>query len=145
MHLEALLGRGHLFGQPVRFLGMAPNRCYEHAAVLWGKDVARTQLVFGYALAQDGVWRHHGWVVKGGELLETNVPNVERYFGIELSQEKSLDSWCSQFLDRYYQWGTAGTMRCIEMYPQVKAVIMRVQKKQKCKKRRSLHALFSKN
>ena len=140
--LEELLTRGHSFEQAMTFLAMPLESCHENAAVTWGKDVENTKLIYGYGLCRDGLWRHHGWAVKNGTLLETNLP-MDRYFGIELSQQQSLESWMGNFLFYHYPIPGPALDRCLRMYPQVKELLLKAAKKEKRKKRKSLRAVFN--
>lgn len=141
--LEELLSRGHLFERPASFLAMPLNVCHANAAILWARDVENTRQMYGYALHEDDLWRRHGWCMKGGQLLETNIP-VRKYFGIELSQAQSLDFWFSEFLCPRYPKPGPAAIRCLNMHPQVKALFIKTEKQRKAKRRRSIRALFAK-
>jgi hypothetical protein len=141
--LDQLLARGRLFEQPVKFLNMPVNRCHENAAIVWGKDVENTQLVYGYALYADGLWRQHSWCVQDGTLLETNVA-AEKYFGIVLSQKAALKSWVCNFAAQRYRIGSPAMQRCMRDFPQVVALTRKLEKQHRKRRRHSLRALFNK-
>lgn len=142
-NLAHLVSKGRLVEQPMTFLAMPVTICHENAAVVWGKDVKDTKIVVGYGLYADGVWRQHSWATRSGTLLETNAL-PDKYFGIELSQEEALRFWFENYLLRHHPMPCHGWTRCAQQYPQVKALVDKVYKKQRQRKRKSLRALFHK-
>jgi hypothetical protein len=67
-----------------------PNRCHSNAARLWCQT-NNTQLVSGYALATDELWRQHSWLwdPKKQRIIETTHQFLQ-YFGATLEQHELL-------------------------------------------------------
>jgi len=67
------------------------SNCHGNASKLWTKS-EQLQLVTGYALSNDGLWRQHTWVWNPStdELIEITVRN-EKYFGVVLSDEEAAN------------------------------------------------------
>jgi hypothetical protein len=53
---------------------------------LWLESPERFQIVTGYALSDDGLWRRHTWALEGERVIETTEPRV-LYFGVRLEKE----------------------------------------------------------
>jgi hypothetical protein len=72
--LQALLVReGREFAAGgARLVPGEPSQCHVNAAKLCDQGLA-DDLVTGYALSDDGLWRQHSWALKDGTVLETTV------------------------------------------------------------------------
>ena len=96
-HLKELVTRGETFALPVRVQRGKANHCHKNASNLWANNPAKTQVVTGYGLSKDGLWRPHSWALRNGCLIETTVKCI-RYFGVILSEQEALNFW---FLTRF--------------------------------------------
>jgi hypothetical protein len=88
--LRDLLTRGQVFDAA----GAISRRgrrgdCHANAARLWLRRPADLNVVVGYALSDDGLWRAHSWVFDGARVIETTEPRV-LYFGCALRAERAL-------------------------------------------------------
>jgi hypothetical protein len=97
-HLESIVSRGAVFDgrNPVRIHG-EPCRCHTNSALYWSDHDDTVQIVTGYALSDDGVWRQHTWCrrLKSGRIVESTEPRV-LYFGVCLTHEESDTFYYSQ-------------------------------------------------
>src|SRR5262249_31708061 len=73
------------------------SRCHANSAAIWGTDIKKYQLVTGYALSDDGIWRQHTWVFDGKHVHETTVARV-RYFGFAMGEREACMFWFANFL-----------------------------------------------
>lgn len=96
----------------VKRLPGEPNGCHSNAAGLWSSDLRRYKLVTGYALANDGLWRQHSWVIDSKYLYETTV-KAKKYFGVELDDEEALRFWWDNYFPRYY----GGILKLMKQMP----------------------------
>jgi hypothetical protein len=100
-----IAAQGRPFTLPVRMRRGEPNCCHGNAADLWARDPEKYQLVTGYALSDDGLWRSHSWVVDDRHLYETTC-RCERYFGAALGPLLAWKFWFENFcLDRFRDGG----------------------------------------
>ena len=54
-----------------------PSQCHDNVTALWSKHKERYQMVHGYGLSPDGLWRQHSWLLdEHGTVLETTVPRT---------------------------------------------------------------------
>jgi hypothetical protein len=95
--LPELLAHGRLFTETVKF--QPEDMCIRHfdAARTWGRDPRRYQLVKGYALSADDIWRQHSWVVDGEYLLDFTYSRVA-YYGFVLDEGSAFEFWYLKFL-----------------------------------------------
>jgi hypothetical protein len=97
-HLDLILQRGQVFDEPVEFVPGEPNHCHENVALMWKKDQEAFSIATGYALADDGWWRQHSWVIRKhptagqARIVETTVL-FERYFGVLLNDREAEAFW----------------------------------------------------
>ena len=78
-----LISRGVLHGgQSVSMPGNR-NSCHSNSANCAARE-PDTELWSGYAASDDGLWRNHSWVRRGGQIHETTEPRTA-YFGALLS------------------------------------------------------------
>jgi hypothetical protein len=62
-----------------------PSACHANVAALWRRGEA--QIVTGYALSADGLWRQHSWGLTTNDcVIESTLARV-RYFGICLGAD----------------------------------------------------------
>ena len=84
--VRLLLERGHGFDSAavVHRPGEA-SQCHKNALKAWGEDES-VQVVMGYGLSEDGLWRQHSWLWDpvNNQIIETTVPRV-KYFGVVLT------------------------------------------------------------
>jgi hypothetical protein len=86
-----LLKYGRVFeGVKIKVKKGKPNKCHENASRLWAES-EHLQLVRGYALHDDGLWRQHSWTFdpKTGEIIETTEP-ATKYFGVVFSDVQAF-------------------------------------------------------
>jgi hypothetical protein len=95
--VDLLLSRGQRYDLPIRKHRGRRNHCHTNSAELWGRDSECCRLVTGYALSDDGLWRHHSWVVDDKHVHETTVER-DVYYGVELTREESLRCWVENYL-----------------------------------------------
>jgi len=74
-------------GKDAKVRKMARSRCHDNACAL-AQKVKKLLWVTGYALSNDGVWRHHSWCwdTKKEQIVETTEPRVA-YFGVPIADE----------------------------------------------------------
>lgn len=84
--IDRLLTRGELWsGRKDRMQRMQHNRCHENSVRLW--EGKKGDLVNGFALSRDGLWREHTWIVNGDMVIETTEPRAA-YYGARLTEEE---------------------------------------------------------
>lgn len=83
-----LLDRGFFVPEntKVRLLKGRPSNCHGNSANLWKQG--KGQIVSGYALSADGLWRQHSWVTNKNGIIETTVMRV-KYYGYALNEDES--------------------------------------------------------
>jgi hypothetical protein len=92
--LELILGRGEVFDEPVEIVPGEPHRCHDNATQMWNEEREALSIATGYALADDGRWRQHSWVVRKhptagqARILETTVI-FDKYFGVLLNDREA--------------------------------------------------------
>jgi len=88
--VKRLLTRGQFWrGSAARMRKGMNNRCHGNSACLMQEGFG--EVVNGYALSQDGLWRPHSWVLTPeGGLLETTVQR-KAYFGAVLTRREVDD------------------------------------------------------
>jgi hypothetical protein len=92
--LEALLTRGEeRTPERVVLREGEPCRCHGNAARLREAE-PRKQIVTGWALSDDGLWRQHTWCELDGTLIETTLTR-ERYFGFPLDDNEAA-TFCDE-------------------------------------------------
>jgi hypothetical protein len=85
-HVTELHERGREFPGPGSLhVVMAMNNCHANAALLWMGSGGAVEIVSGYALSEDGLWRQHSWGLDRGRVVETTAPR-NRYFGFVLTE-----------------------------------------------------------
>lgn len=62
------------------------NDCHSNSAKLW--KLGEGNLMTGYALSSDGLWRQHSWVQSVNKIIETTTVRI-RYYGFELTAEEA--------------------------------------------------------
>jgi hypothetical protein len=83
-----LLKRGELWsGEKSNLVRMAPISCHQNSYVLW--KAGKGDLVNGFSLTEDGLWREHSWIVSNDKVLETTTPRVA-YYGVILTKDEIL-------------------------------------------------------
>jgi hypothetical protein len=85
--LDEILARGIVFdASSARSIRSGDSHCHENVSRLWAEAPHRYQIVTGYALSPDGLWRSHTWAAEGEHLVETSDEKV-LYFGACLTAE----------------------------------------------------------
>lgn len=89
--LELLKTSGVLrVGENIVSKKMRSNGCHENAFILQSTAPERYQVITGYYLSDDGMWRQHSWCwdVRKGQIVETTIPAVA-YFGAVLKNHRT--------------------------------------------------------
>lgn len=83
--ISRLLTRGEVLPGKAKFVRMQPCRCHDNCVELWRQGAG--DLMNGYALTKDGLWREHSWIKSPDGLVETTVPRLA-YYGAVLTPEE---------------------------------------------------------
>ncbi len=91
--LTAILDRGREWDASSRLVRGMPSRCHQNVALLYTTNPRHLQIVTGYALSEDGLWRQHSWLHDASprrrkRTIETTECRI-RYFGVALDPEES--------------------------------------------------------
>jgi hypothetical protein len=89
--LSILCERGEVFGVKNRKSTRRKScNCHQNSAQLWDDYKPLLEIVTGYALTNDGLWRQHTWCrrVEDGKIFETTVAR-DLYYGVRLTQKES--------------------------------------------------------
>lgn len=71
----------------VEFVEGEPGACHENVAGLLQRDELDSGWA-GYALSEDGLWRHHSWGKRNGKIVETTVERLV-YWGVPVRVVRS--------------------------------------------------------
>ena len=85
---EAILARGRRFGKGTYVPGYPPSRCHDNVFDHLAKIGFRPDFepYIGLALAGDGIWRVHSWLVAHDSYaVDVTVPGTRAYFGVPWS------------------------------------------------------------
>lgn len=91
--LDKLLNRGILINYPIiKFNRGRPISCHSNSAACWYRNRRRTELMTGWGLSKDGLWRQHSWVriIKSEQVIETTIARVV-YFGFVMTEEEAYE------------------------------------------------------
>ena len=78
---ETFRSRGELMDSSrIKFRLGTPRECHENSYTLYKSEPEKYKVAEGYGCSS-GMWRHHIWVMEGGEVVETTVKR-DLYFGI---------------------------------------------------------------
>lgn len=82
---DALLTKGKLVKGEVIVIGDEETigRCHDTASAL--SKMLPATWIEGYALTEDGYWRHHSWLKHKKDYLEVTPMGRLRYFGVKIS------------------------------------------------------------
>ncbi len=72
------------FDVPIQMILGDPSRCHWNAAKLWNEDKSNRQIVTGFAISDDGLWRLHSWAWDGSKVIETTEARLA-YWGCVLT------------------------------------------------------------
>jgi hypothetical protein len=89
--VEVVIRRGELFdGKNRRLVKGKPCQCHTNSAWYWSDHDDKVQLVTGYALSEDGVWRSHSWCVEinSSKIVETTTGRA-LYFGVRFTADEA--------------------------------------------------------
>ena len=101
--LDKLLSRGETISGKPRLVkrGMKRSRCHQNSVYYYDDYVKRNvtldkaqqiQIITGWSLSDDGLWRQHTWLKLKNEIIETTTIR-ESYFGFAL-QGQELQDFC---------------------------------------------------
>lgn len=89
--IDKILNRGGLlYGENISFIKGRPSQCHENSSLIWNDNKSLIQIMTGYALSEDGMWRQHSWCIykSDGQIIET-TENRLAYFGFILTDEEA--------------------------------------------------------
>ena len=85
--LDAVLAAGVAFeATNVKHVPGLDSQCHANVSRLWAEKSERLQIVTGYALSDDGLWRCHTWGLETDRVVETTEMRL-LYFGVTLTTE----------------------------------------------------------
>ena len=82
-----ILKRGILWNKTDKYVSGMTSQCHHNTANLYMKEKI-DQIVTGYALSSDGLWRQHSWGLLKNKTVETTERRI-KYFGFVLDEEES--------------------------------------------------------
>lgn len=85
--LYALQQQGvFLYGAGAQLHPMRNGECHANSATLWRRSPRTVQIMTGYALTIDGLWRQHSWCLERatGQPIETTTARLA-YYGMVLT------------------------------------------------------------
>jgi hypothetical protein len=97
--LGRLLKRGVAWrGRPLLRLG-TPSRCHNNASNLWDANKDILEIMTGYGLSKDGIWRQHSWCwwPARGKVVETTEARVA-YYGYRMNGAEAERFWIDNAL-----------------------------------------------
>jgi hypothetical protein len=87
--MSRLLTRGQAFQGDVVFRRGRTSQCHSNVARQWKKlHKSGFQIVVGWALSDDGLWRQHTWGLMNDSVIETTEYR-EIYYGYTLNDDES--------------------------------------------------------
>ncbi len=89
-HLAEIVERGTVFPGKSRSIKGIPSHCHGNVSVLW-YEIEDFQIVTGWALTKDGMWRQHSWGRIGGILTIETTMKRSKYFGFILNDSEAKD------------------------------------------------------
>jgi len=92
--LKAIMERGELkTGRPLMRRG-ANCKCHFNSCCLWENNKDKLEIMTGYALSRDGVWRQHTWCwwKARKKVVETTETRVA-YYGFRMTREEAEKFW----------------------------------------------------
>ena len=97
--IKRLLERGEEFGCTERFDLGGVSQCHNNVIDKYLSD-SEYDIVTGYALSEDGLWRSHSWLMKNSEVYETTESRL-KYFGVVLrdTERGVIDSELNEIED----------------------------------------------
>lgn len=80
--MELILNEGRVFdGRDAVLAPGEPSSCHTNVRLIWLEHgSAVVQVMTGYCLSPDGLWRQHSWALKDGTIVETTLRRL-KYFG----------------------------------------------------------------
>jgi hypothetical protein len=97
--LAKLLKRGEAqHGTPIMRRG-EPSRCHKNSSDLWDANKEIVEVMTGYALSRDGIWRQHTWCwwAARGKVVETTDARI-LYYGYRLTPREAEQFWVDNAL-----------------------------------------------
>ena len=105
----------------VEFVEGLPSQCHRNAAELWVQY--GHELWNGYGLTEDdGLWRHHSWVVDRDVLLETTTER-DVYWGVPHTSSQALAFSYLHHDDLYVAFSRADSGREAELIELMEAIL----------------------
>lgn len=81
--LNLVVQFGSAAALPITLCKGRPSSCHQNVSLLWWADDS-IELISGYALSADGLWRQHTWGVRDGTCIETTLSR-QIYFGVKFT------------------------------------------------------------
>lgn len=90
--LPKILERGRIWDtRGLKVVSGAESNCHGNSAELWRRE-AKLQIVTGYGMSKDGVWRQHSWVADTESTKQRVFETTERrvvYFGFAMDASEA--------------------------------------------------------
>jgi len=107
--MDELLLRAFFFlGTDIAYVEGAESRCHMNSALFWLNNVEFCDLMTGYALSDDSIWRQHSWCLLHKDpaseedispcIVETTVKRL-LYFGFKLSPSEASSFFAGNVLE----------------------------------------------
>lgn len=88
---ERILDRGvEMSPRGLKMMVGGKSACHANTARLHEANPEQIQIVTGYAMSSDQVWRQHTWGLLGKKVVETTEKRV-KYFGFILTPEETAN------------------------------------------------------
>lgn len=97
--LKKILNRGiPLINPIIKLIRGRPISCHSNSCEYWADHQKASELMTGWGLSEDGLWRQHSWVriIKSGKVVETTIPR-SIYYGFVMTPEEAGEFCSSNF------------------------------------------------
>jgi len=87
--LYDIIDKGQLWGNNKYLIKMEMCQCHKNSIFYWDKNRKDSFFVTGYALANNGIWYQHSWILnKHNDVIDTTADRI-KYFGFILTNLES--------------------------------------------------------
>lgn len=91
MDAEKILERGvEMSPKGLKMMVGDRSACHANTSRLYETNPKQVQIVTGYAMSSDQVWRQHTWGLWGNKVVETTEKRI-KYFGFVLTPQETAD------------------------------------------------------